>query len=321
MHSVVATILASGLVIVTAYPQGALVENDSSVRAGLKLSREKRHDDFVIVEAEEPRRGRVLISDTPVDSSSPEVANFRLPLSQFDDVVVVEAGGDDEGAGRFISDIPRDRNFGSQAGPRLPLVDDYDDFVVIDSAGDGEGRAIADIPRDFSGPQQAGFKLPKPDLGSIVEVFDGENSGRSQTPRDFSIAGQANFRLPLPDNEDDFEIIEVGDFNESGRSLSEIPTDNSLPGQAGFRLPVFDDFVVLEAGVGRQAQEPSDRDRGDCFMPLKRSRCRALLSFWFFNNHSKTCQEYKFGGCDTEVHSNRFETEEECMQLCAPGNL
>merc|ERR1712173_379154 len=137
---------------------------------------------------------------------------------------------------------------------------------------------------DFSGSDQAGFKLPKPDLGSIVEVGDSDN--------------------------------------EAGRSLSDIPRDESAPGHAGFRLPISDDAAVLEVGTGRQAELPtSNRDRSDCFKPLKRSRCRALLSFWFFNNHSKSCQEYKFGGCDQEEHSNRFNTEEECKQICDSGSL
>jgi hypothetical protein len=261
----------------------------------VESSRRRRSDDFVVIEAEQPRQGRVLISDTPVDSSASGVANFRLPLPQPDDAVVVDAEGDDAAAGRFLSDIPRDVNFGSQAGPRLPIPDTFDDFVVVEAAGDeeGDGRALSDIPRDFSEPDQAGFKLPKPDLGSIVEVFD------------------------------DFEVIEVGDYDEAGRSVSDIPTDFSLPGQAGFRLPVSADVVVVDAGNARHAQEQvlSDRDRSDCFKPLKRSRCRALLSFWFFNNHSKSCQEYKFGGCGQEEHSNRFTTEEECKQVCASGRV
>ena len=62
-------------------------------------------------------------------------------------------------------------------------------------------------------------------------------------------------------------------------------------------------------------------DRADCFRPLRRSRCRALLSFWFFNNHSKRCQEYKFGGCGEEGQENRFSTEEQCEQICTPGIL
>merc|ERR1711913_191305 len=239
MQLVLTALLASGLGILSALPHG-------SARPGVEGSRRRRSDDFVVIEAEEPRQGRVLISDTPVDSSAPGVANFRLPLPQPDDAVVIEAGGDEEAAGRFLSDIPRDVNFGSQAGPRLPI----------------------------------------------------------------------------PDTFDDFEVVEAGDYDEAGRSLSDIPTDSSLPGDTGFRLPVSD-VVVVEVGTARQAQEQllSNRDRSDCFKPLKRSRCRALLSFWFFNNHSKSCQEYKFGGCDQEEHTNRFTTEEECKQVCASGRV
>merc|ERR1712038_2098742 len=283
MQLVITSLLAAGLVVALPHGGGEVGPG----RAGaVSASRSRRSDDVVVIEAEEPRQGRVLISDTPVDSSEPGVAGFRLPLPQLDDAVVIEAGIDDERAGRFLSETPRDLNFGVQAGPRLPLPDTFDDFVVIEAAGDdeGEGRALSDIPRDFSGPDQAGFKLPKPDLGPIVEVFDDD---------------------------------------EAGRSLSDIPTDDSSPNQAGFRLPISDDAVVLEVDNARQAQQPpiSTRDRSDCFKPLKRSRCRALLSFWFFNNHSKSCQEYKFGGCDAEEHSNRFETKEECKQVCDSGRV
>merc|ERR1711892_684878 len=234
MQLVVASLLAYGLVLVTAHPHGGAAQAGRLGGAGGEGARRKRSDDFVVIEAEEPRQGRLLISDTPEDNSGPEVANFRLPLPHSDDAVVIESIGDDEAAGRFLSDIPRDFNFGSQAGPRLPLTEEYDDFVVIEAAGDeeGEGRGLSDIPRDFSGPEQAGFKLLKPDLGSIVEVFD------------------------------DFELIEVGDYDEAGRSLSDIPTGSSQPGQAGFRLSVTEDFVDLEADNGRQAQAHSISLRG-----------------------------------------------------------
>merc|ERR1711970_254873 len=244
MQLVITSLLAAGLVV--ALPHGG--GDGGPGRAGaVSASRSRSSDDVVVIEAEEPRQGRVLISDTPVDHSGPGVASFKLPLPQLDDAVVIEAAIDDERAGRFLSETPRDLNFGVQAGPRLPLPDTFDDFVVVEAADD----------------------------------------------------------------------------DEAGRSLSDIPTDNSSPTQAGFRLPISDYAVVLEVGNARQAQQQpiSTRDRSDCFKPLKRSRCRALLSFWFFNNHSKSCQEYKFGGCDAEEHSNRFETEEECKQVCASGRV
>ena len=77
-----------------------------------------------MIEAEQPREGRVLISEVPLDHTSFDVASVRLPHAgaRDDDVVVVEAADEsDPASGRFISDIPRDRNFGLVAGPRLPL--------------------------------------------------------------------------------------------------------------------------------------------------------------------------------------------------------
>ena len=260
-----------------------------NVSPGLPAPRAAGADlDFVITEAEEPREGRVLIADVPLDHSSPDVASFRLPLAASfdDDVVVIEAA---EGEGRSLSDIPRDRNFGIVAGPRLPLPDD--DVVVVDVADGRDGRVLSETPLDHSAPAQAGFRLPLP-----------ETELRS-----------------LQQDEEDFEIIEVGDDDyDQGRSLvdSLSPTDNSGSGKAGFRLPLAnqDDFIIVEAG----AEEPrvSSRTASDCLKPLTVSRCRASLVNWFFNSETGGCEQFSFGGCDSDNHSNRFESEEECRQVC-----
>ena len=248
-------------------------------------------DDFVLIEAEQPREGRVLISETPLDHTSFNVASVRLPHAGAlqDDVVIVEAAEEaDLGAGRFIADIPRDRNFGLVAGPRLPLPED--DVVVVEVADDKEGRALSSIPLDHSSPSQAGFRLPLDDDQEAV------------------------FRAL---EEDDFEIIEVGDYDYDGRDASLIPTDSSREGKAGFRLPVtrdYDDVVIVEAGP----EEPriSTKVAADCLKPLARSRCRASLVNWFYNSVSGECEEFSFGGCDSDDHSNRFESREECVAVC-----
>ena len=252
-------------------------------------------DDFVVISAgEEPREGRVLISDTPVDRTSAHVASFRLPLPDAaddddDDVVVVEAADYDDAAGRFAADIPRDRNFGVVAGPRLPLPDD--DFVVVDVASDKEGRALSDIPRDISAAGQAGFRLPLTDTAAVRSLA-----------------------------EDDFEIVEVGDDDEdSGRSipLSDTPTNQVGFNQAAFRLPEgnLGDFVIVEAASGREEPRVSSKDPADCLKPLTRSRCRAALVRYYYNVDTQSCQQFSFGGCD-DGHSNRFESLEECQQVC-----
>jgi len=231
-----------------------------------------QNEDFVIISAGEEREGRVLISETPLDRSPAEVANFRLPVEarQDYDVVIVEAGDYEdyeEPSGR--SDIPRDNNFGIVAGPRLPLAQDNDDLAVVLEVGDDgeveqsrglpEGGIISvldGIPRDVSGPNQAGFRLP------LVNTFGSAPTGRDAL------------------SEDDFEVIEVGEEEEeSGRS---IPT----------------------------------RDPADCLKPLAVSRCRGSLTQWFYNNNTGLCESFLFGGCDSDNHSNRFKTEEECREVC-----
>ena len=246
-----------------------------------------------MIEAEQPREGRVLISEVPLDHTSFDVASVRLPHAgaRDDDVVIVEAADEsDPAAGRFIADIPRDRNFGIVAGPRLPLPED--DVVIVEVADDKEGRALAAIPLDHSAPSQAGFRLPLAD--DQVSVF------RASA-------------------EDDFEIIEVGDYDYegTGRDASLIPIDSSREGKAGFRLPLtqdYDDVVVIEAGP----EEPrlSTKVAADCLKPLARSRCRASLVNWFYNSASGACEEFSFGGCDSDEHSNRFVSREVCETVC-----
>ena len=260
---------------------------------------------MVITAAEprEARQGRVLVADIPRDTSSFSEAGVRLPhisAARHGDAVVVEAAGEDEvpSSGRFVSDIPRDRNFGVVAGPRLPLPEA--EVVIIEAAEGRGGRGLAaDIPRDDSAPDQAGFRLPL--AGNHQEDF-----GRSAA-------------------EDDFEIIEVGDYDyddvkETGRSIAEsqIPTDNSGAGRAGFRLPVAEaeaDFVIVEAG-GSQQPRVSGRVAADCLKPLAVSRCRAALVNWYYDAETAACTEFSFGGCDADTHSNRFESLEECQQVC-----
>ena len=289
---------------------------------------------MVMTAAEQPREGRVLISDLPLDHTSSDVASFRLPLAgaqDDDDVVVIEAAEEDEGTGRFISDIPRDRNFGVVAGPRLPLPDD--DIVVIEAgdADDRSGRFISDIPRDRNFGVVASPRLPLPDDDDfvVIEAAVGDNEGRSLSdiPRDRSGPEQAGFRLPLPSGresrnrpltEDDLaDIVEVGDYDdypaESGRSIT--PHNVAGLNQASFRLPLQaedDDFVV----VGQDDPPVSSRTASDCLKPLTRSRCRASLLRYYYNTETQSCQEFSFGGCDSDDHSNRFDSLAECQQVC-----
>ncbi|CRK90662.1 CLUMA_CG004363, isoform A [Clunio marinus] len=52
-----------------------------------------------------------------------------------------------------------------------------------------------------------------------------------------------------------------------------------------------------------------------CRLPMKRGLCRALLPRWRYDPITRTCSEFKFGGCDG--NANNFKSRSECMEQCA----
>ncbi|XP_067004138.2 kunitz-type serine protease inhibitor A [Anabrus simplex] len=51
-----------------------------------------------------------------------------------------------------------------------------------------------------------------------------------------------------------------------------------------------------------------------CSQPPVRGHCRALLPRWRYDVETKTCTEFKFGGCDG--NGNNFISEQECLNAC-----
>ncbi|CAO1412411.1 unnamed protein product [Diamesa hyperborea] len=51
-----------------------------------------------------------------------------------------------------------------------------------------------------------------------------------------------------------------------------------------------------------------------CVLPMRRGLCRALLPRWRYDPISKTCIEFKFGGCDG--NANNYKTQADCMEDC-----
>jgi collagen type VI alpha len=202
--------------------------------------------------------------------------------------------------------------------------------VIID-AGDYQdaeedlGRAVDDFPRDESRPGRAGFRLPLPgdDFAVIIEAGDEVDFGRASAdiPRDNSGSGRAGFRLPLPEDgfADDFVVVEAGAVDDS-KAVEDIPRDNSGTGRAGFRLPLPEeetDVVVIEAGEPAEGRllVAAAKDKSSCNLPVRRSRCRALLQAFFFDEESGTCKKFSFGGCG-ETQAKRFSSKEECEAVC-----
>ncbi|BFZ09286.1 hypothetical protein BsWGS_12325 [Bradybaena similaris] len=52
-----------------------------------------------------------------------------------------------------------------------------------------------------------------------------------------------------------------------------------------------------------------------CQLPLDGGPCRGDFPRWFYNHTLEKCQVFSYGGC--KGNENRFETEEECVDLCA----
>lgn len=51
-----------------------------------------------------------------------------------------------------------------------------------------------------------------------------------------------------------------------------------------------------------------------CQMEPKIGKCRAKLRRWYFDNSSKSCMGFIYGGCDG--NENNFFTEKECNEAC-----
>ncbi|KAI9586506.1 hypothetical protein GQX74_002353 [Glossina fuscipes] len=70
---------------------------------------------------------------------------------------------------------------------------------------------------------------------------------------------------------------------------------------------VTDAVLVLCAVV--QAAEKSD-----CSLPKEIGPCRASYLKFYYNSGTKACNEFFYGGC--QGNANRFDTKEECENLC-----
>ncbi|XP_072468709.1 tissue factor pathway inhibitor isoform X5 [Notamacropus eugenii] len=55
-----------------------------------------------------------------------------------------------------------------------------------------------------------------------------------------------------------------------------------------------------------------------CFLEQDSGVCRGLLPRYFYNNQSKRCEPFKYGGC--LGNANNFESLEECKNICEDGS-
>uniref|UniRef100_A0A1A9ZNA5 BPTI/Kunitz inhibitor domain-containing protein n=1 Tax=Glossina pallidipes TaxID=7398 RepID=A0A1A9ZNA5_GLOPL len=55
-------------------------------------------------------------------------------------------------------------------------------------------------------------------------------------------------------------------------------------------------------------------DKSDCSLPKEVGPCRGSKLNFYYDSDAKTCKEFFYGGC--QGNANRFDTQEECQQLC-----
>ena len=52
-----------------------------------------------------------------------------------------------------------------------------------------------------------------------------------------------------------------------------------------------------------------------CSLEADVGPCKGNFPRWFYNSTMEKCQVFSYGGC--RGNENRFDTEEECVELCA----
>ena len=48
----------------------------------------------------------------------------------------------------------------------------------------------------------------------------------------------------------------------------------------------------------------------------KRGLCNGALTFWYFNQNTKKCESFIYGGCEVQGNKNNYHSLAECMAAC-----
>lgn len=51
-----------------------------------------------------------------------------------------------------------------------------------------------------------------------------------------------------------------------------------------------------------------------CQMAPRKGKCKAIIHRWYFDDSTKTCMTFIYGGCDG--NENNFYTEKDCKETC-----
>ena len=60
-------------------------------------------------------------------------------------------------------------------------------------------------------------------------------------------------------------------------------------------------------------------NNSNCYLPVKRGRCRTRLPRWYFNYHDNVCKQFNYSGCSG--NNNNFKSETFCQSFCPPRQM
>lgn len=92
-----------------------------------------------------------------------------------------------------------------------------------------------------------------------------------------------------------------------------------LSGLVALALSVFAGSVHAGGSDPADLQKSIDKPRANqklaerCKLKPEGGRCKALFWKYYFNQETKSCETFAYGGCDGVVP---FETKEECQKAC-----
>ena len=55
-----------------------------------------------------------------------------------------------------------------------------------------------------------------------------------------------------------------------------------------------------------------------CSLPRYAGPCRAAIPAYYFNQNSRRCEKFLYGGC--QDNGNKFDTLENCQRRCGPSS-
>ncbi|KAJ8300213.1 hypothetical protein KUTeg_021732 [Tegillarca granosa] len=78
-------------------------------------------------------------------------------------------------------------------------------------------------------------------------------------------------------------------------------------------------YLILDTYSTDICYLPNTYSTDICYLPSYRGPCKANITRYYFNNSTKTCEKFMFGGCHS--NGNNFVTEKDCNTVCVERKI